>query len=362
MKTLTKQNIIDIIYGCAVLGTGGGGSIAEGLEVMEDDLKENQEIQLISLDELPDDCLVATPYCCGAPIIDGAEVSDAYKALPQIEEPMALVAFRKLEEYFGKPFYAVSSTELGAANTADALHVACRLGLPIIDADPVGRSVPELQHSTYFVNDVPIAPMAVATAFGDAMVITEVVDDFRAEQITRAIAVASNNLVGVADHPTTGEVMKRSVIPNAISDAMRIGEILRTHKEDSAEKIAEEMSGKVLFKGVVTEMPWECVGGFNVGSIILKGVDEDKDEVYRLWFKNEIIVSYRNEVVDVSAPDLICMIAKNGTPLTMPNFEIGQEMTVLALPAPAIWQTEKGIACLGPKSFGFDFDYKPFSR
>ncbi len=358
MRTLTRQNILDIIYGCAVLGTGGGGSIAEGLEVMEDDLKENREIQLISLEELPDDCLVATPYCCGAPEVDGSE--NSYSGLESIAEPMALVAFRKLEEHFGKEFYAVSSTELGAANTADALHVACRLGLPIIDGDPVGRSVPELQHSTYFVNNVPIAPMAIATQFGDAMVITDVVDDFRAEQITRAIAVASNNLVGVADHPTTGEVMKRSVIPNAISYSMRIGEILRIEKENAPEKIAQEMSGKILFKGKVSDMPWDCVGGFNVGNIMLEGTGEYIDSTYRLWFKNEIIVSYLNEEVDVSVPDLICMIKKDGTPLTMPNFSVGDEMTILALPAPQIWKSEKGIKCLGPRSFGFEFDYKPF--
>ena len=358
MRTLTKQNILDIIYGCAVLGTGGGGSIAEGLEVMEDDLKEGREIQLISLEELPDDCLVATPYCCGAPVVDGSE--NECSGLASISEPMALVAFRKLEEHFGKPFYAVSSTELGAANTADALHVACRLGLPIIDGDPVGRSVPELQHSTYFVNNVPIAPMAIATEFGDAMVITDVVDDFRAEQITRAIAVASNNLVGVADHPTTGEVMKRSVIPNAISYSMRIGELLRIEKEAAPEKIAQEMSGKILFKGKVSDMPWECVGGFNVGDIILEGTGEYVDNTYRLRFKNEIIASYLNEKVDVSVPDLICMIRKDGTPLTMPNFGIGDEMTILALPAPEVWKSEKGIDCLGPRSFGLDFDYKPF--
>ena len=29
MKKLYKEDIIDLLYGCAVLGTGGGGSLTE---------------------------------------------------------------------------------------------------------------------------------------------------------------------------------------------------------------------------------------------------------------------------------------------------------------------------------------------
>lgn len=53
--------------------------------------------------------------------------------------------------------YAIGSTELGGENTAEALHVALLMDLPLIDADPAGRSVPELQHSTYYVKNVPIS-------------------------------------------------------------------------------------------------------------------------------------------------------------------------------------------------------------
>lgn len=38
------------------------------------------------------------------------------------------------------------------------------------------------------------------------------------------------------------------------------------------------------------------------------------------------------------------------------------EVTVIALPAPAIWQTPEGLECFGPKSFGFDVEYTPFTK
>ena len=35
MKKLSKQDIIDILYGCTVLGTGGGGSLEKGLAMLQ---------------------------------------------------------------------------------------------------------------------------------------------------------------------------------------------------------------------------------------------------------------------------------------------------------------------------------------
>lgn len=113
---------------------------------MEKDFKEERAVYLANLSELPDDAYIATPYGCGAPKGLSAKGEEKYRNLPHPDEPSSLLAFRSMEEYMGEPFFAVSSTELGGANTAEALHVACQLGLPIMDADPAGRSVPELQH------------------------------------------------------------------------------------------------------------------------------------------------------------------------------------------------------------------------
>ena len=34
MRELNKQDMIDLLYGCAVLGTGGGGPLADGLALL----------------------------------------------------------------------------------------------------------------------------------------------------------------------------------------------------------------------------------------------------------------------------------------------------------------------------------------
>lgn len=366
MKVFTKQNIIDLLYGCTVLGTGGGGGLEEGLEMMEEDFQAGRELKVVDVNDIPDDAYIATPYGCGAPTpAEGVVLDEKYRRLPQIEGSPTVLAYKKLEEFMGQKFYAVSSTELGGANTAEALHIACLLGIPIADADPAGRSVPELQHSTYYIKKVPIAPMGVATQFGDAIILSEVVDDLRAEDLVRAMAVVSNDLVGVVDHPTTGKIYRESVIVGAISYALRVGELLREAREsggNAAEMIADNENGKVLFKGTVTAVPWETVDGFNIGEIQLAGQDAYDGETYRIWYKNENLISYRNDVIDVTCPDLICVFDKDGTPVTNPDAKVGMEVTVIALPAPEIWQSPEGLDCFGPRSFGFDVDYVPFEK
>lgn len=363
MKTLTKQDVIDVIYGCTVLGTGGGGSLEGGLDIVNEDFEAGRKFILADLDEIPDEAIVAVPYVCGSisPLTEEEELE--YAGLPQMEVTEAMKSFQTLEEYFGKPFYGVISTELGGENTADAFHVAALMGKPIVDADPAGRSVPELQHSTFFLNDVPITPMAVATPFGDTAVLNNVVNDLRAEALVRAMACVSKNIIGVTDHPTTGEVLKKSVIPNAITYSLNIGRALRLANEkgeNPAQAIVDIAGGKMLFKGKVKEHSWSTVDGFTVGDVTVTGEDAFAAHEYKVWFKNEHLISYLDGKVDVTVPDLICVIDGDGVPVTNPYYHEGQELFIFALPAPKEWTTERGLEVFGPRSFGFDIDYIPF--
>lgn len=364
MRKLEKQEIIDILYGCTIVGTGGGGDLDLGLRTMEEDFEQGKELYIASVDEVPDDAYIAVPYMCGSPAsLEGG--GEEYAHLPLLGYPESLLAFRTLEDYFGQKFFGAVSTELGGANTAFALHAACQLGVPIIDADPAGRSVPELQHSTFFVKDIPMAPIALATQFGDAMIVKDIVDDMRAEDIVRSVAVASGNKIGVADHAITGKQLRGAIIPDALSYTLKLGEALRKAKEngeDVAEKVCEAGNGKVLFRGIVKEWKVEETGGFIFGDTVLEGTGAYEGHEYKFWYKNEHLVSYLDGEVDITVPDLICVVDKDGTPVTNPNYENGMELTVFALPAPEIWKTERGLEVFGPRSFGFDFDYVPFNE
>lgn len=363
MRSLSRRELSDILHGCTILGTGGGGSLEEGLALVDAALDAGKEFKLVSLDEVPDDAYIATPYNCGAISPLSEAERREYADLPQIGEESALRAFRVMEGYFNQEFYGVISTELGGGNTATAFCVGAMLGKYLIDADPAGRSVPELEHSTYFMNGLPISPMAVANAFGDTAIIKDVVNDLRAEALVRAMARVSRNSIGVVDHPVMASQLKKAVIPGAISYALKLGAALREARdrgEAAAPRLASAGRGRMLFRGRVRDYTWETKDGFTVGEALIAGDEEYSGSTYRLWFKNENIIAWRNGEIDVTVPDLICVLNEETVePVTNPYWRIGMPVSVFGLPAPAEWRTHKGVHIFGPRHFGFEVDYKP---
>lgn len=360
MRTLSKQQLEDLIRGCAILGTGGGGSPKKGLEEIYRDLADGREFRLIGLEEVSDDALVATPYLCGSVAPDDVGESDASESESESE---CLGASKALEEYLGRSFFAVIATEIGGGNTATAMSVAARLGIPIVDADPAGRSVPELQHTTFCIQNVPITPLSVVTPRGDVMILTNVQDDFRAEEIVRAVAVVSDSLAGVADHPMDGKALRTSVIPGTLSKALAIGAAIReagASNEDPVQAAIVAGGGSLLFQGEVAEASWKIEDGFTIGELVISGRAEDQNHQYRIWYKNEHIVSWFDGEPDVVVPDLICVLDPGtGAAITNPNCPQGAEVSVIGYPAPAIWRTARGLELFGPKHFGFDIPYHP---
>ena len=366
MNKLIRQDLYDILYGCTILGTGGGGDLNKGIHLIDKALDAGKEFKLIDLEDLPDDALVVCPYICGSISPLTKEEEKKYANLPRIKEEPGLMAYKVMEEYIGKKFYGVISSELGGESTALAFYVAALSGNYIVDADPAGRSVPELQHSTFFINRLPINPMAVANEFGDVVIVKDVVDDFRAETLVRSLAIVSKNNVAVVDHLASGKELKKAVIPGAISYALKIGRAYRKAKKknnDLALEIAKAGNGYMLFRGRVKDFQWEDKDGFTLGNTYIEGEDDYVGSEYKIWFKNENIIAWRDRKIDVTVPDLICMICDDKKePLTNPNYEIGMRISIIGLPAPKEWRTNEGLKVFGPRHFGYDIEYVPIER
>ncbi|HHY77340.1 MAG TPA: DUF917 domain-containing protein [Clostridiales bacterium] len=365
MIRLNKKDLFDILYGCTILGTGGGGSLEQGLENVYKAIDEGKEFILVDFDELDDEDLIATPYYCGAVSPETEEDRKKYERLPLAEELPHVIAFRNLEKHIGKEIKAVISTELGGGNTAVAFEVAAWTGKYIVDGDPAGRSVPELQHSTYYLNNVPIQPMSLVNEFGESIIITDVVDDNRAEDLVRALAVVSNNTIAVVDHLNTSKVLKNSVIRGAISYAWKIGKAFNSAKVegyDVVDAVIKAGDGVKLFSGKVIKNEWSTEKGFTIGEVVIAGDGDYEGHKYKIWYKNENIIAWRDDKIDITVPDLICsMDVSRQEPILNPHFEEGMNVVIYALPAPVEWTTEKGLEVFGPRSFGFDTDWlSPF--
>ncbi len=308
MKELTKQDVHDILLGAAILSTGGGGSIEEGLEVVNQAFEDGLVFKLADLDDLDADDLIGTPYSCGnvSPLTPEQQIE--YDKLPKTKETVEVSAIKSIEKYFNKKLAGVVATELGGSNTAMALEAGARLNIPLIDADPAGRSVPYLQQTTYYIKDIPIFPLAISNKFGDTMIITNTVSDERAEKLTRAAAMASFNQVGVVDHIGHWKDLRDALIPNTISLCLKVGHLARQSQEKKvnlAHAIVNELDGYFLFKGIVSETKWEDRDGFTYGDIYIKGEDEFEGDKFRIWVQNENIISWKNDEIFITVPDSI---------------------------------------------------------
>ncbi len=357
MRILSEEDLKDIIEGCTVLGTGGGGDPEKGWKMIKEELDRGKKFTLMDLKEVPEDKFVPMPYFVGS--LSGKKVKPVYK------EGLAARSFRLLEEYMKEDFAAVISTELGGANTAAALSTAAKLNKPIVDGDPAGRSVPELQHTTYYIVGIEMTPFSVVTPYGDELIVPRVKDDFQAEKIVRTIAASIETNVGVSSHPVRGSQLRNSVVPNAITYALKLGRALRTareEKEDPIEALLKAGNGYLLFRGIATSTYWADKGGFTVGEFVMEGVEEFRGENYRVSYKNENMIAWRNGEVDVTVPDLISVLTPDGHPVTNPHVEKRKEYVVVGFPAPELWRTPKGLEIFGPKYLGLEMEYVPIEK
>ena len=360
MRELSWQEVDDILVGATVLGCGGGGELAEGREELRRVYDAGRAVTLAAPDDLADDAVVCTPYGVGGLVAgDWAE----YEGLERAAEHPGALAVRALAKHLGAEIGALLTGELGGTSIADAFVPAALLGLPVVDADPVGRAVPELEQSLFFVHGLPIAPQALVNEVGDTLVVTRVASDGRAEALVRALAVASRNLVWVADHALPWGRVRDAVIPGAVVWAERVGGALRETRAaggDVPAAVAAAAGGVVRFRGRVTAAPWEERDGFTWGQTELAGEGADVGSAYRVWFKNENLLAWRDGAPDVTCPDLVCCLrAEDGEPVTNPQHALGTPVTVIGVPAAPAWETERGLSVLGPRHFGFDLDHVP---
>ncbi|SHI33217.1 hypothetical protein SAMN02745751_00041 [Dethiosulfatibacter aminovorans DSM 17477] len=356
MRKLDLQELKDIMMGCAILGTGGGGSLAEGLSVVEHEWKSGKEFKMLDFDEIEDEAYYANPYYCGCMVPEEQELEEDI-----FDGTDIALSLEALEKYMQTSFHGVVSIEYGAGNTGEVMAIAAKTGKYIVDADAAGRAVPELQFSTYYVTGQPITPLAVGTIYGDVVVIPTVKEDSRAESLTRSMAVATNGAVGMTDHPIKGKDLKNSVIPGALSHAQKVGQARREAEnsgKNPVQAILEAANGKLLFTGCATrQTDWENKDGFTFGDIYLEGIEEYRNHEARIWYKNENMMMWVDDKLRLTCPDLICVVDKlTGKPITNPNCKEGMELYVLGFHCHDLWKTDRALEILNPRFFGFDVD------
>ena len=109
MKKLTHQDLKDILTGCTILGTGGGGSLDNGLDSVEKALADGLEFRLLDFGEIEPEGYYANPYYCGSILPKGDQ--------SQQRGDEIATSIRALEHFMGVQFHGLVSIEYGGGNT-----------------------------------------------------------------------------------------------------------------------------------------------------------------------------------------------------------------------------------------------------
>ncbi|GAA1061850.1 DUF917 domain-containing protein [Agromyces bracchium] len=356
---LTAADLPDLARGATLLGTGGGGDPYIG-EMLVERVLGGGSITILDPDELADDLFVIPTAQMGAPTV-------MVEKIPAGTEPT--LSLRILEDHLGRRADATMPIECGGINSMIPLVVAAETGLPVVDADGMGRAFPELSMETFAVYGVHGSPLALAGERGERVIIDTGDDDRQMEWLARAITIRLGGVGHIAEYAMSGADVRRTAVPRTISMALALGRSIRLAREQHRspfEAIAETLAPTLyshvreLFVGKVTDVERRTTDGFAKGRAVISPLDPADGGTFEISFQNENLIARRDGEVVAIVPDLICVVDhESAEPITTEGLRYGQRVRVLGISTPEMMRTPAALAAFGPTAFGLSEPFVP---
>jgi len=354
---LDVDDLPDLARGAALLGTGGGGDPTIGMLLVRAAIEQHGPVTILDPSEVPDDALVIPTAQMGAPTV-------VLERIPAGPEPLG--ALRRLEAHLGRTATATMPIECGGINSMIPLLVGATGGLPVVDADGMGRAFPELQMETFSVYGVPGSPLAISDENGHGVIIETGTDNKKMEWLARGVTIRLGGVAYIAEYAMSGRQVRETAVPRTLSLALAVGRAIRVAREahrDPIYALAEALGTTIythlreLFDGKVVDVERRTVDGFARGRATVQGTDGSELE---LRFQNENLVARRDGQLVAVVPDLICVLdAETAEPITTERLRFGQRVRVIGISTPDLMRTPEALAVFGPSCFGLDEPFVP---
>src|ERR671924_1448010 len=352
LRPVSAEEIESLAIGAWILGTGGGGSPYLALLNMRALYRDGAVVSLMDPLDLADDDLVAVVSNMGAPLVGQERLTD----------PRTIArAVTMMEEVIGRHFRAIMSLEIGGGNAIQPFMAAALLDVPVVDGDCMGRAFPEAQMTSFAIHDLPMYPLTLADVRDNAVIVARAQSWKWMERLSRTACVAVGSIAGTCKAPRTGKEVKECGILGTTTKAIRIGQAVqaaRREHRDPVQAVLEAEGGHLIFGGKIRDVARRATEGFLRGTATLEGLDADRGHAFRLAFQNEFAVGWLDGAVRVTTPDLICVLdTVSGDAIGTETLRYGQRVTVIALHAPPILLTPKGLEHVGPRAFGYELEF-----
>ncbi len=348
MRVLKEKELKDIVQGATLLGSGGGGSPENGMQLVDSLREITDEVKLVDPKEVPDYSMLCVVAGMGAPevLLKRGWLNEDVPAL------------KLMEEATGKTMDYTVAVETGGFNSITPMHAAAAMGIPTIDGGGIERAIPQLEMTMFHVHRIPIAPTTLADAHGNFAVLYPK-NPPMAEKMARGITVAFGMQAGIACHPMAGWQLKESVIPEIHTRAEKVGRAMREAKKkgkDPVKAVVKATGGYEIARGKVKKKEVETRGGFDYGKVYVADV--------RVDYKNENMIAWKAKKPVVISPDLTCWMTTEGRPLTNADIKKGLDVAVIGVKAHERWRTPEGLAVYRPvlEELGYTGKYIPIEK
>ena len=336
--------------GCGVLGAGGGGDVyyclLQALQAVED----YGPVPLVDVDELPDDALIMPCGAIGSPLV-GVEKFENGDEGDRLREYLQYLTGRRVA--------AVMAGEIGGGNGLLPITYAARLGLPLVDADGMGRAFPEVPQVTMHLAGISPSPAVVTDERGNLVVFRTISGPWM-ERLERAASVEFGGAASSTEFSLTAAQARHATVRNSVSLAIRIGEAIGSAAGSPVAALIAELGAFSLISGKIADVERRTIKGFARGSVVIEGLGGDAGRLIRLELQNENLVALERGRLLASVPDLITVLdSETAEAIATERIRYGQRVTVIAFACDPVWRTEGGIAVTGPRAFGYDLDYQP---
>lgn len=346
---LNRDDLKALIYGACFFASGGGGPISMALQFLT---KIDKNIPLIQSQALKPDEKIVILADMGSP--DAATEGRGYTA--------PVNAYKTISSYIqktdNKDIAYFMPIETGAVNSLIPFFISSQLDtpVPVVDADPSGRAVPQLNETLLDINAQAICPAAVASdteaSMGYRCIWSEeeyqskIFTDLSATELEEAARIevskpSYQQVGGLACYPLESSYIAstesdKALVHNSVSYAIDFGKTLLTYPESTvlAQKLsAMHISNFCFINGKISNIDNRTASGFDVGKITLT----HNEGTLWIYYKNESLLAWDpiTKKALAIAPDCInLLLSKNsagfpsGTPLSTADIEEQQYCTV----------------------------------
>lgn len=358
MKIESVEMAKDLARGAVLFGTGGGGDPYVGQLLLQQEIKKGRYVELVDAEDLDDDAFVVSVAGIGAPtvLVEHLQANNVCHRL-----------LARMENYLGRKVDAIIPAEVGGLNSIIPLALGAQVGLPVVNADGMGRAFPHIEMVTFSVYGKTACPMFIENELGDSVVIENATSDRKAEDIARVVTGTLGAMVYSCLYPMSGADVKSKAILGSMTRCLEVGKAIREARvsyEDPFEGLLKTLNtdsqiAKELFDGKIIDVDRQTRDGWHFATVRMQGL-YDSSLQFRIELQNEYLAAYRNDVPVCIVPDLIATLDRESAePITGEKLKYGQRLRVIGLSAQSIMRRPECLQVFGPQAFGLKEQFTP---